>query len=72
MTNGIVKLFCIQNPNTKLNPFLEITLKPEYKAGHIDDLLTVSFKTYLIQVLGVVIGLSIIIYLFKKRDLFKL
>lgn len=68
--NGISTLFYFINKNLGLKPFLEITLKPEYKTNYIVDLFGVSAQTYVIQTLGILISILIIIYLFKRKNIF--
>lgn len=69
--NGILTIVYYLNENLIIRPLLEISLKPEYKPVGGISLFGPSFHTYLVQILGVIIGFFIIIYLLAKRKIFK-
>lgn len=71
LINSVLVIFCLQNINSRLSPILKIASKPEYGTIKLHNLLLVPFHTYLLQILGIVIGLLVILYLLTKRNLFK-
>jgi hypothetical protein len=68
--NGITTMIHLLKGNLRLRPLLEIVLKPEYKTIRIIDFFGIPLQIYIIHILSIGIGLSIIIYLLKNRKVF--
>jgi hypothetical protein len=68
--NAVAIIAAHVNKSFPLRPLFEITIKPEFKTRQIGDLLGSSFQLYAVQIFSILIGASIIVYLFKKRKIF--
>ena len=70
ITNSILTILYYIDKKIIFKPFLETTIKPEYKTARIMDLFGTTPQAYIIQILSTAIGILIILYLFKKRKIF--
>lgn len=68
--NAVTIIFSHASANLKIKPVFEITIKPDYNTNRIGDLIGSSSQLYIVQTLSIIIGASIIFYLFNKRKLF--
>jgi hypothetical protein len=71
LMNAVTLILYSFNKALRIKPLLEITAKPEYRASKIGDLFGTPIHVYIIHTLSILIGLAILAYLFKKRNLFK-
>ena len=71
ITNGAATIYYFLNKKLTAGPLLEITLKPDYSTNPIIELCrTTSSYAYIIQISGIIVGVTIISYLFAKRRFF--
>lgn len=71
LINAVTLMIYSLNKNLKIKPLLEILTKSEYKTTRIEDFFGIPLHIYIIQSLSIVIGLAILVYLYKKRSFFK-